>query len=62
MCAEDVLEMFMAGASAVQVGTANFRDPYACLKIIEELPQVMKQYGIASLEELRREVKLARKK
>ncbi|SJZ51151.1 dihydroorotate dehydrogenase (NAD+) catalytic subunit [Pilibacter termitis] len=54
--AEDVLEFYMAGASAVGVGTANFTDPYICPKIIEELPEKMDFYGITSLEELRREV------
>ena len=35
---DDVLEMFMAGASAVAIGTANFTDPYICPKLIKELP------------------------
>ena len=48
--AEDVLEMMMAGAKAVQVGSANLVDPYACVKIIEELPAAMEKYGITSLE------------
>lgn len=48
--AEDVLEMMMAGAKAVQVGSANLVDPYACVKIIEELPAAMEKYGIKSLE------------
>ena len=42
--AEDVLEMMYAGATAVQVGAANLVDPYACKKIIEELPEVMDRY------------------
>ena len=42
--AEDVLEMMYAGAAAVQVGAANLVDPYACKKIIEELPEVMDRY------------------
>jgi len=50
--AEDVLEMMMAGAAAVQVGSANLVDPCACKRIIEELPQAMKQYGIRALQEL----------
>jgi len=50
--AQDVLEMYMAGASAVAVGTANFADPFVCPKIIEKLPEVMDQYGIDSLENL----------
>lgn len=53
---DDVLEMFMAGASAVAVGTANFTDPYICPKLIEELPIRMAELGIESLEQLRQEV------
>ena len=52
--AEDVLEMMMAGAVAVEVGAANLTDPCACRKIIETLPQVMDRYGIANLAELRK--------
>lgn len=55
--AEAAIEMMVAGASAIGVGTANFTDPYACLNIIERLPEVMDQYGIMDLETLRREVK-----
>lgn len=51
--AEDVLEMMMAGATAVEVGAANLIDPFACKKIIEDLPVAMDKYGIAALEELR---------
>lgn len=54
---ESAIEMMIAGASAIGVGTANFTDPYACLNIIERLPEVMDQYGITDLETLRREVK-----
>ena len=50
--AEDVIEMMLAGATAVQVGAANLVDPFACKKIIEELPAVMQKYGINSLEEI----------
>ncbi len=50
--ARDVIEMMLAGASAVQVGTANLIDPYACKKIIEDLPKAMKELGIESLEEI----------
>ncbi len=50
-CAEDVLEFLYAGASAVQVGMANFVDPYACKKIIEELPKVFEKYGIKNISE-----------
>ena len=51
--AEDVLEMLMAGASAVEVGAANLADPFACRRIIEELPAVMDKYHIESVSELR---------
>ena len=50
--AEDVLEMMMAGASAVEVGSANLVDPFACKKIIETLPEAMDRYGIRALSEL----------
>ncbi len=50
-CAEDVLEFLYAGASAVEVGMQNFVDPYCCVKIIEELPNVLDKYGIHSVEE-----------
>ena len=50
--AEDVIEMMMAGATAVQVGAANLVDPYACKKIIEELPAAMEKYRISSLDEI----------
>ena len=50
--AEDVLEMMMAGARAVEIGAANLVDPWACPKIIEALPSVMDHYGIQSLKEL----------
>ena len=55
--AEAALEMYLAGASAIGVGTANFTNPYACPDIIENLPKVMEKYGISSLENLRKEVK-----
>ena len=50
--AQDVLEMMLAGASAVQVGAANLVDPFACKTIIEELPIVMKRYGITNLQDI----------
>ena len=50
--AEDVIEMMLAGATAVQVGTANLIDPLACKKIIEDLPRVMQKYGINSLKDI----------
>lgn len=55
--AEAAIEMMIAGASAIGVGTANFSDPYACPNIIERLPEVMDQYGITDLETLRREAR-----
>lgn len=55
--AEAAIEMMVAGASAIGVGTANFTDPYACPTIIDELPSVMDKYGIVDLETLRQEVR-----
>jgi dihydroorotate dehydrogenase (NAD+) catalytic subunit len=49
--AEDVLEFLYAGASAVEVGAANFVDPYICPKIINELGSVLEKYGNASVAE-----------
>ena len=51
--AEDVLEMMMAGARAVEVGAANLIDPWACKKIIDSLPAAMDRYGIQNLDELK---------
>ena len=50
--AEDVIEMMLAGATAVEVGAANLIDPYASKKIVEELPAVMERYGIENLSEI----------
>ena len=50
--AEDVLEMMLAGATAVEVGAANVADPFACKKIIEALPAAMEQYGINNLSDI----------
>ena len=50
--AEDVIEMMLAGASAVEVGAANLTDPYAAKKIIEDLPSVMAKYGITNLKDI----------
>jgi len=50
--AEDVIEMMMAGATAVQVGAANLVNPYACKEIIEILPKVMEKYGIKDLNDI----------
>ena len=55
--AEAAIEMMIAGASAIGVGTANFIDPYACPTIIEDLPQVMDRYGIDTLENFRKHVR-----
>ena len=50
--AEDVIEMMLAGATAVEVGAANLVDPFACKKIVEDLPRVMEKYRIESLSEI----------
>ena len=50
-CAEDVIEMMLAGATAVEVGAANLVDPFACKTIIEDLPRVMDKYGIKNLKD-----------
>ena len=50
--AEDVIEMMMAGASAVQVGAENLRNPFACKDIIENLPKVMERLGIERLRDI----------
>lgn len=50
--AEDVIELMLAGASAVQVGAVNLINPFACKEIIESLPAVMEKYGIASLKDI----------
>lgn len=50
--AEDVIEMMMAGATAVQVGAMNLVDPYVCKTIIEELPSVMERLGIERLSDI----------
>ena len=51
-CAEDVIEMMLAGATAVEVGAANLIDPYACKNIIEDLPCVMEKYRIDNLKDI----------
>ena len=50
--ARDVIEMMMAGATAVQVGAENLRNPFACPQIISDLPGVMEELGINSLHEI----------
>ena len=50
--AEDVIEMMLAGATAVQVGAANLVNPFVCRDIVEKLPEVMKEYNITSLTDI----------
>ena len=50
--AEDVIEMMMAGASAVEIGAMNLREPFIMKKIIEELPEKMDRYGIKKLTDI----------
>ena len=51
-CAEDVIEMMLAGATAVQVGAANLIEPYACRDIVEQLPETMEKYRIEKLTDI----------
>ena len=50
--AEDVVELMLAGATAVEVGAANLVEPYACRNIVEDLPRVMEKYGIKNLNDI----------
>jgi dihydroorotate dehydrogenase (NAD+) catalytic subunit len=50
--AEDVIEMMLAGATAVQVGAANLVNPYACKQIIDDLPRAMERYRMTSLTDI----------
>jgi dihydroorotate dehydrogenase (NAD+) catalytic subunit len=50
--AEDVIEFFLAGASCVAIGTANFVDPFVCPTIISELPQLLDEMGVNHISEL----------
>ena len=50
--AEDVIEMMLAGATAVEIGAANLISPYACRDIIEDLPRVMEKYKIDNLKDI----------
>ena len=50
--AEDVIEMMLAGASAVQIGAANLQNPFICKEIIEALPAVMDRYGIENIRDI----------
>ena len=51
-CAEDVIEMMLAGATAVEIGAQNLVNPMACKEIIEDLPRVMDQYHIENLQDI----------
>ena len=51
-CAEDVIEMMLAGATAVQVGAANLIEPFACRDIVEQLPEAMEKYRIEKLTDI----------
>ena len=51
-CAEDVIEMMLAGATAVQVGAANLTEPFACRDIVEQLPATMEKYRIEKLTDI----------
>jgi dihydroorotate dehydrogenase (NAD+) catalytic subunit len=48
----DVIEMMLAGATAVEVGAANLRDPFACRNIVRDLPETMEKYGIDDLSSI----------
>ena len=50
--AEDVIELMLAGATAVEVGAANLIDPCVCRDIINDLPRVMDKYGIDNLSDI----------
>ena len=50
--AEDVIEMMLAGSTAVEIGAANLVDPFICRDIIEQLPAVMEKYGIKNLSDI----------
>lgn len=51
-CAEDVIEMMLAGATAVEIGAANLQNPFVCRDIINDLPRVMEAYGIENLSDI----------
>jgi len=51
-CAEDVIEMMLAGATAVEIGAANLVNPYICRDIVDELPRVMEKYRIENLKDI----------
>ncbi|MBR5979522.1 MAG: dihydroorotate dehydrogenase [Oscillospiraceae bacterium] len=50
--AEDVIEMMLAGAAAVEIGSANLTDPYICRKITEDLPELMDSLGIENIKDI----------
>ena len=50
--AEDVIEMMLAGATAVEIGSANLVDPYICRDIVDKLPEVMEKYKINNLKDI----------
>ena len=50
--ANDVIELMLAGASAVEVGAANVQNPFACRDIVNALPAVMEKYGITKLQDI----------
>ena len=50
--AEDVIEMMLAGATAVEIGSANLVDPYVCRDIVDKLPEVMEKYKINNLKDI----------
>ena len=50
--AEDVIEFMLAGATGVEIGAANLVNPFACKKIVEDLPRVMEKYGIDKLSDI----------
>ena len=51
-CADDVIEMMLAGATAVEVGAANLVNPFVCCDIINDLPKVMEKYKIEKLSDI----------
>ena len=52
-CARDAIEMLLAGAAAVSVGTANFHDPAASVKIVEGIKAYMEKYGFQKVQEVK---------
>ena len=52
MCAEDALEFILAGATAVSIGTANFRNPFTTVEVVEGIRSYMEKYGVEDVREL----------